>query len=59
MTTRLTGYGWPIDARTRAHCDAVQALPAFQAWKAAGDEEPWVLRDSEIDPVDSLPDGAM
>lgn len=48
VTTRLTSYGWPIDAATRAYCDAVQGLPAFREWKAAGDAEPWVLAASEV-----------
>ncbi len=48
VTTRLTSYGWPIDAQTRAYCDAVQGLPAFREWKAAAAEEPWVLRASEV-----------
>ena len=47
VTTRLTCYGWPIDAATRAYCDAVQALPAFREWKAAGDAEPWVIAATE------------
>jgi glutathione S-transferase len=48
VTTRLTSYGWPIDARTRAYCDAVQALPAFREWKAAAEAEPWVLPGNEV-----------
>jgi glutathione S-transferase len=48
VTARLTGYGWPIDPQTRAYCDTVQALPAFQAWKAAADEEPWIVGADEV-----------
>lgn len=48
VTTRLTSYGWPIDAQTRAYCDAVQGLPAFREWKAAAAAEPWLLRASEV-----------
>jgi len=48
VTTRLTSYGWPIDAETRAYCDAIQALPAFREWKAAGRAERWVMAGNEV-----------
>jgi len=49
VTTRLTGYGWPLDDATRAYCEAVQALPAFREWKAAAEAEPWVVAADEVD----------
>lgn len=49
VTTRLTGYGWPLDAATQAYCEAVQGLPAFREWKAAADLEPWVVPADEVD----------
>jgi len=33
VTTRFTTYGVDLDATGRAYCEAVVALPAFQAWK--------------------------
>lgn len=48
VTARLLGYGWPIDASTRAYCEAVQALPAFREWQAAADAEPWVIAANEV-----------
>lgn len=40
VTTRFTTYGVDMDATIRAYVDAVQALPAFVAWKADGKHEP-------------------
>ncbi|HVK75934.1 MAG TPA: glutathione S-transferase family protein [Kofleriaceae bacterium] len=34
VATRFTTYGVALDAVCRAYVDAVQALPALQAWKA-------------------------
>ena len=40
VTTRFTTYGVDLDATCRAYVDAVQALPAFVAWKRDAAAEP-------------------
>jgi len=40
VTTRFTTYGVDLDATCRAYVDAVQALPAFGAWKRDAAAEP-------------------
>jgi len=40
VTTRFTTYGVELDATCRAYVDAVQALPAFVAWKRDAAAEP-------------------
>ena len=40
VTTRFTTYGVELDATCRAYVDAVQATPAFRAWKHDADAEP-------------------
>ena len=40
VTTRFTSYGIPADAVGQAYIEAIQALPAFQEWKAAALAEP-------------------
>jgi len=40
VTTRFTTYGVDLDATCRVYVDAVQALPAFVAWKRDAAAEP-------------------
>ncbi|CAN5915114.1 glutathione S-transferase family protein [soil metagenome] len=40
VTTRFTTYGVDLDPSCRAYCEAVAALPAFQAWKQDAAAEP-------------------
>ena len=40
VVTRFVTYGIPADSIGAAYMDAVQALPAFQEWKAAALKEP-------------------
>jgi glutathione S-transferase len=40
VTTRFTSYGVELDPTCRAYVEAVAALPAMQAWKAAAAAEP-------------------
>ncbi len=40
VTTRFTTYGMELDAPCRAYCEAIAALPAFQAWKQDAASEP-------------------
>jgi glutathione S-transferase len=51
VVARLAGYGWPIASDTRAYVDAVQALPAYRAWKAGADEETEIVAADEVDPA--------
>jgi glutathione S-transferase len=43
VATRFCTYGVELDPTCRAYADAVLALPAFQEWQAAAQEEPWVI----------------
>lgn len=52
VALRLAGYSWPVSAVTRAWIEAVQALPAFAAWKAGADAETEIVPSDEIDFVD-------
>ncbi len=40
VVTRFTTYAVDLDAPSRAYVEAVWALPAMQAWKAAAAQEP-------------------
>ena len=48
VVTRLSGYGWPVSADTRAYMDAVETLPAFVAWRSAALRETWVIPADEV-----------
>ena len=39
--------GVPMDANAQAFADAIQALPAWQEWRAAGEVEVEYLEDTE------------
>jgi glutathione S-transferase len=43
VATRFRTYGVDLNPTCRAYADAVLALPAFQEWQAAAQEEPWVI----------------
>ena len=49
LATRLRTYELPMSDTARAYVDAIYALPAFQAWLAAGVAEPWIVEQDEID----------
>ena len=49
VVTRFATYDLPVGAHSRAYMDAVQALPAFVEWKAAGIAEPWLIAEDEPD----------
>ena len=52
VVTRFETYGVPVDGVVRAYMDAVQALPAMQAWTAAARAESHV-----IEAYDAITDG--
>ncbi len=41
VVNRLHAYAIPVSPETRAYMDAVMALPAWKAWIADGEAEPW------------------
>lgn len=43
VVSRFHTYSWPLTPEAAAYCDAVRALPAYKAWIAAGEAEPWVI----------------
>ena len=47
VVNRLDVYAHEVQATTRAYMDTIMALPAWQAWQAAGRAEPWVVEADE------------
>jgi glutathione S-transferase len=43
VTGRFVTYGVDLDDVCQAYVDAVQALPAMRAWRAAAAQEPWSI----------------
>jgi glutathione S-transferase len=43
VVNRLHTYDIPVSAPTRAYMDAMRALPAWKAWEAGAQEEPWQI----------------
>lgn len=43
VCARLDGWGVDLAPETRRYVDAVLALPAVQAWRAAAEAEPWTI----------------
>ena len=43
VVNRLHTYDIPTSAPTRAYIDAMRNLPAWKAWEAGAQEEPWSL----------------
>jgi glutathione S-transferase len=56
VVTRLDTYAIPVDPVSREYMNAILALPAFQEWRAAALDEPWVLDKDEVDeePIEVL-----
>jgi len=52
VVSRFTTYAVELNPTCRAYMDAVQALPAMQAWSEAGRAEPWTIAEDEIDIVE-------
>ncbi|MGL4322956.1 MAG: glutathione S-transferase family protein [Beijerinckiaceae bacterium] len=49
VTVRFTGYSIPVDAVSARYIAAVQSTPAFQAWRTAALQEPWLVPLDEAD----------
>lgn len=47
VVNRLDTYVVPVSPATRAYMDAVMALPAWKAWIAGGEAEPWRIEKYE------------
>lgn len=43
VVNRFDVYAIPVSRGSRDYMEAVMALPAWQAWKAAGEAETWVI----------------
>ena len=43
VVNRLHTYDIPVSAPTRAYVDAMRDLPAWKAWEAGAQEEPWTI----------------
>ena len=49
IVSRFTTYDVKLNDICNAYMDAVQALPAMQAWSQAGRAETWTIAEDEID----------
>ncbi len=49
VVSRFVTYAIAVDAISATYMEAVQALPAYRAWKAAAADEPWVIDHEEVD----------
>ncbi|MEO1198181.1 MAG: glutathione S-transferase family protein [Pseudomonadota bacterium] len=49
VVSRFVTYAIATDPISEAYMEAVQALPAYQDWKAAAQDEPWVIDREEVD----------
>jgi glutathione S-transferase len=49
VVSRFETYAVDVDPVARAYMQAVQTLPAWQEWRAAAVQEPWVLPQNEVD----------
>ncbi len=47
VVNRFHAYAIPVAPATRAYMDAVMALPAWKAWIADGEAEPWRIEEYE------------
>jgi glutathione S-transferase len=43
VATRLRTYGVPVQPATQAYCEAIFSDPAFRAFEAAAEAEPWSI----------------
>lgn len=47
VVNRFEAYAIPVSSGTQTYMDTIKALPAWQAWEAAGKAEPWVVEADE------------
>ncbi len=48
VVNRLHVYDVPVEPETRAYMDAVMALPAWKAWIADAEAEPWRIAKYDV-----------
>lgn len=49
VVARFYNYGFDVAPDTKAYMDAMRALPAWRAWRAAALKEPWMMQHNEPD----------
>jgi glutathione S-transferase len=49
VVNRFHTYEVPVSSATRAYMEAMMALPAWKAWTAGAEAEPW-----RIEPYDAI-----
>jgi glutathione S-transferase len=49
IVSRFVTYAIEVGPVARGYMEAVQALPAWQEWRAAAVAEPWILPHNEVD----------
>ena len=49
VVARFYNYGLPVSGPTGSYMDRVRALPAWQEWREASLQEPWVMAHNEPD----------
>jgi glutathione S-transferase len=49
ICTRLDTYSIPLDPVSQAYVRTILSLPAFQEWRAAALQEPWIVAHDEVD----------
>lgn len=47
VATRFRTYGVPLKPASQAYCEAIFADPAFRAWEAAAEAEPWTIPETD------------
>jgi len=47
VVLRFHHYAVPVWPEVQAYMDTIRALPALQAWVAAGTAEPWIIEEDE------------
>jgi glutathione S-transferase len=48
VTTRFTTYAVELEPALQAYVDAVAALPAYRAWYAEAEAEPWKIAKDDL-----------
>ena len=48
VCTRLDTYSFPLDDVSQAYVRTMLSLPAFQEWRSAALQEPWVVEHDEV-----------
>jgi glutathione S-transferase len=49
VATRLRTYGVALDPTAAAYVETIQAWPLFGEWRAAAQDEPWIIAEDEVE----------